>query len=88
MKRGERWRGRVKGKRWLLLTRWPHLTPGKRQELGALLALNRRLLKARREMGDTKEEALGRAAPRSSPSEPVAEVRGARPLADESIRPT
>jgi len=36
----------VKGKRWLLLTRWVHLTVRKKQQLNALFALNRRLLKA------------------------------------------
>lgn len=39
-------RGLVKGKRWLLLTRWVNLTAGKRQELNKLFALNRKLLKA------------------------------------------
>jgi transposase len=36
----------VKGKRWLLLSRWIHLTAAKRQQLNALFALNRRILKA------------------------------------------
>ncbi len=36
----------VKGKRWLLLTRWVHLTAHKKQQLSELFALNRRLLKA------------------------------------------
>ncbi len=36
----------VKGKRWLLLTRWVHLTAHKKQQLNSLFALNRRLLKA------------------------------------------
>ncbi|MFP5236376.1 MAG: transposase [Acidobacteriota bacterium] len=36
----------VRGKRWLLLTRWVHLTAHKKQQLNALFALNRRLLKA------------------------------------------
>jgi len=36
----------VKGKRWLLLTRWVHLTTNKKRQLNALFALNRRLLKA------------------------------------------
>lgn len=36
----------VRGKRWLLLTRWVHLTARKKQQLNALFALNRRLLKA------------------------------------------
>ena len=39
-------RGLVKGKRWLLLTRWVHLAAGKRQQLNELFALNRKLLKA------------------------------------------
>jgi transposase len=45
-RKGGRMRGLVKGKRWLLLTRWVNLTSRKRQELNALFALNRRLLKA------------------------------------------
>lgn len=36
----------VKGKRWLLLTRWVHLSAAKRQQLNALFALNRRVFKA------------------------------------------
>jgi transposase len=36
----------VKGKRWLLLSRWVHLTAARQQQLTALFALNRRLLKA------------------------------------------
>jgi transposase len=36
----------VKGKRWLLLTRWVHLDASKRQQLNALFALNRRVWKA------------------------------------------
>ena len=38
--------GLVKGKRWLLLTRWINLSNAKRQELSALFALNRKLFKA------------------------------------------
>jgi len=45
-RKGGRMRGLVKGKRWLLLTRWMNLTTGKRQELNPLFALNRKLLKA------------------------------------------
>jgi len=36
----------VKGKRWLLLTRWVHLTTRKKQQLNELFALNRRVMKA------------------------------------------
>jgi transposase len=36
----------MKGKRWLLLTRWRNLTPAKRSQLQQALALNRRLFKA------------------------------------------
>ncbi|MGD0297191.1 MAG: transposase [Bryobacteraceae bacterium] len=39
-------RGVVKGKRWLLLTGWVHLTMDKRQQLNHLFAMNRRLMKA------------------------------------------
>jgi transposase len=45
-RRGGRWRGLVKGKRWLLLSRWVNLTPSKRQELNQLFALNRKVFKA------------------------------------------
>jgi transposase len=45
-RKGGRSRGLVKGKRWLLLTRWVNLSANKRQELNSLFALNRRLLKA------------------------------------------
>jgi transposase len=36
----------VKGKRWLLLTHWVHLSTQKRRQLNALFALNRRVMKA------------------------------------------
>ena len=36
----------VKGKRWLLLSRWVNLSSGKRQELNQLFALNRKVFKA------------------------------------------
>lgn len=36
----------VKGKRWLLLTRWVNLTEAKRQELNQLFSLNRKVMKA------------------------------------------
>lgn len=45
-RKGGRMRNLVKGKRWLLLTRWVNLTTGKKQELNTLFALNRKLLKA------------------------------------------
>jgi transposase len=45
-RKGGSLRGIVKGKRWLLLTRWVNLTAGKRRQLNELFALNRRLLKA------------------------------------------
>jgi transposase len=45
-RKGGTWRGLVKGKRWLLLTRWVNLDDGKRQLLNDLFRLNRRLLKA------------------------------------------
>src|SRR5271168_3879314 len=41
-----RMRGVVKGKRWLLLSRWVNLDSGKKRQLNALFALNRRVLKA------------------------------------------
>ena len=45
-RKGGKWRGLVKGKRWLLLTRWVNLSSGKRQELNSWFALNRKLFKA------------------------------------------
>ena len=36
----------MKGKRWLLLTRWVNLESRQRQELNGLFALNRRVMKA------------------------------------------
>jgi transposase len=45
-RKGGQWRGLVKGKRWLLLTRWVNLSSGKRQELNSLFALNRKIFKA------------------------------------------
>ena len=45
-RQGGRWRGLVKGKRWLLLTRWVNLSDPRRQELNRLFALNRKLMKA------------------------------------------
>lgn len=45
-RKGGRKRGLVKGKRWLLLSRWINLTPGKRRELNTLFAMNRKLMKA------------------------------------------
>lgn len=45
-RKGGRMRGVVKGKRWLLLTRWVHLAPDKRQQLNALFAMNRKIMKA------------------------------------------
>lgn len=45
-RKGARMRGIVKGKRWLLLSRWINLSAGKRQELNQLFALNRKVFKA------------------------------------------
>ena len=45
-RKGGRVRQLVKGKRWLLLSRWVHLNAAKRQQLNALFALNRRVFKA------------------------------------------
>ncbi len=45
-RKGGRMRGVVKGKRWLLLTRWMNLNSQKRQQLNELFALNRRVMKA------------------------------------------
>ena len=45
-RKGGRMRKVVKGKRWLLLSRWVNLETGKKQQLNQLFALNRRVLKA------------------------------------------
>ena len=45
-RKGGSMRGVVKGKRWLLLTRWVNLDSKKRQQLNELFALNRRVMKA------------------------------------------
>jgi transposase len=45
-RKGGQWRGLVKGKRWLLLSRWVNLNSVKRQELNQLFVLNRKLFKA------------------------------------------
>ena len=45
-RKGGRLRGLVKGKRWLLLSRWVHLDNRKRQMLNELFRLNRRMMKA------------------------------------------
>ena len=45
-RKGGRVRQLVKGKRWLLLSRWVHLNAVKRQQLNGLFALNRRVFKA------------------------------------------
>jgi transposase len=45
-RKGGRLRGLVKGKRWLLLSRWVHLDSRKRQLLNELFRFNRRMMKA------------------------------------------
>ena len=45
-RKGKHLRELVKGKRWLLLSRWVKLASSKRQELNQLFALNRRVFKA------------------------------------------
>jgi len=45
-RKGGRLRDLVKGKRWLLLSRWIHLRPDQRQLLNQLFALNRKVFKA------------------------------------------
>jgi transposase len=45
-RKGGRARGIVKGKRWLLLTRWVNLTTANRRQLNTLFAMNRKLMKA------------------------------------------
>jgi len=45
-RKGKEGREVVKGKRWLLLTRWVNLTPDQRQTLTELFGMNRKLFKA------------------------------------------
>ena len=45
-RKGKHLRELVKGKRWLLLSRWVNLSDCKRQELSQLLALNQKVFKA------------------------------------------
>jgi len=45
-RKGGRMRGLVKGKRWLLLSRWVNLDTDKKRELNRLFTLNRRMMKA------------------------------------------
>ncbi|MEZ5351739.1 MAG: transposase [Bryobacteraceae bacterium] len=45
-RKGGKMRGVVKGKRWLLLSRWVNLDGKKRQLLNELFRLNRRMMKA------------------------------------------
>jgi len=45
-RKGGQMRGLVKGKRWLLLSRWVNLDSKKRQLLNELFGLNRRMMKA------------------------------------------
>jgi transposase len=45
-RKGGRMRGVVKGKRWLLLSRWMNLDTGKKRQMNTLFALNRRVMKA------------------------------------------
>jgi transposase len=45
-RRGGRRRELVKGKRWLLLSRWVNLESGQKQQLNQLFSLNRRVMKA------------------------------------------
>jgi transposase len=45
-RKGGAMRGLVKGKRWLLLSRWMNLSSTKRQELTQLFAMNRKVFKA------------------------------------------
>jgi transposase len=45
-RQGKKMRGLIKGKRWLLRSRWVNLSTRKRGELNALFRLNRRVMKA------------------------------------------
>ena len=45
-RKGPKTRGLIKGKRWLLLTRWKNLEPKQRGILNRLFQLNKRVFKA------------------------------------------
>ena len=45
-RQGKKKRGLIKGKKWLLLSRWKNLTVEKRGELNRLFQMNRRVFKA------------------------------------------
>jgi transposase len=45
-RKGDAARELVKGKRWLLPSRWVHLNTHKKRQLNELFALNRRVMKA------------------------------------------
>lgn len=45
-RKGKQMRELIKGKRWLLLSRWVNLDSPKRQQLNQLFSLNRKMLKA------------------------------------------
>jgi len=45
-RKGGHYRGLVKGKRWLLLSRWTNLDAGKKKLLNELFRMNRRVMKA------------------------------------------
>jgi transposase len=45
-RKGGRMRDLVRGKRWLLLSRWVNLSTAKKNQLNTLFALNRRVMKA------------------------------------------
>jgi transposase len=45
-RQGRKKRGLIKGKKWLLQSRWKNLTPSRRGELNRLFAMNRRVFKA------------------------------------------
>ena len=45
-RKGPQQRGLIKGKRWLLLSRWVNLNTHKKRQLNQLFALNRRVMKA------------------------------------------
>jgi transposase len=47
-RQGPKKRGLIKGKKWLLMSRWKNLTPAHRGELNRLFELNRRVFKAYR----------------------------------------
>jgi len=55
----------IKGKRWLLWTRWANLTPDKQQILNQLFKLNRKVMKTYQMAAAASVQSLSENAPRT-----------------------